>query len=205
MAQRTRLRIAPLALGLLTYSLVGTGVAYGQGAIFLGGDDPPARTAPRPAKPPAAIPKPPPPPTCSPSREETLSAITQIYEGQNDCTRDNDGVSRWKGDFEFSSYEDKVRFVSYFQSRHSQSGQHDGPKTISTLVFNPADVNIGLSTYSHDDESFYLSIHCKGGRECMQYSRTRFITFCDSAKRDRVYRAIKHLQKFYRPTKGLPF
>ena len=142
-----------------------------------------------------------------PSKEETLEAIRQLYEGQNCTRRENDNTGTWYmtyNNFNFASVGDLLSFTYHVRVI---PGDHES--TYIDLVFNPAD--IATFTYSRQTFLFQLNVVCARGEDCIHsrsFGKTfswQSIDFCDSNKRDRIYRAISYLQKLYKPSKRLPF
>jgi hypothetical protein len=140
---------------------------------------------------------------------ETVDAISTLYENQSYCGSRDGGF--YKG-FSYVGlkyqFENKIgAYFSYLSVEKKGSG-------VIEVRFNPADIE--KYTYWFDDGVFGMVGHCRGGHACANHnypSASKFfsnkstapIMFCDKSIRDRVWRALTHVAKFYKPTLDLKF
>lgn len=143
----------------------------------------------------------------SPSKEQTLAAIKDIYEGQGACSAalGKDSLV-WKN-WAFSTDDDKIRF--YVHETHYFSQISHSMTNGWSLTFNPAEIT--RFQYVQVGEQKQLKLICIEGDECIydgvrEAKRNSFnIYFCNAEKRERVYRALHHLQTLYVPSARSPF
>ncbi|RWQ80736.1 MAG: SH3 domain-containing protein [Mesorhizobium sp.] len=149
--------------------------------------------------------------TSTASKDETLAAIKEIYDGQGDCHVDNNSeISTFYNSFAFLEVDQMIGFMATATTISSFRPQ---PLEIGWVaLFNPADLEFFQITQGKGDSNLaYLTVSCRGGGDCIdnrthqkkssQYS----IPLCNVEKAKRIQRAIVHLSSFYEPTKELPF
>jgi hypothetical protein len=154
-------------------------------------------------------------PQISPSKQETITAIEEIFSGQQCSKAWGEGTPVESDedleDFRFVANESEIGFgwrLSFSNPDASRS-QH----LRKVISFNPSDIS---QIEYYEDRRFgvpLLKLSCVGARECINtpsgnsrlHSDSAFIAFCEATTRDRVYSALKHLQQFYQPSKRQPF
>jgi hypothetical protein len=170
----------------------------------------------------------------SPSQDETLSAIRDIYRNIGSCrtryfSSVNPGVAvtstHYVNSFSFGWNKSSVRFMwnEKHVSYHSYPSDNETTENSDEFVsFNPADLdhyeikdnndeqkNSSVTSQVHD---ISLAAVCKRNEECVSssaYQRKQsvgYIQFCGNlSDRTRIVRALQHLHQFYQPSKRLPF